>query len=149
MVHGNREIKEQYAFLEEKFQRCFAFLEEHDMENLPLGRYALEGEDIFCNVIEFTTQEPDAGPWECHRKYYDIHYIIRGEERIDVALTNRLYGGEYIEERDIMQPLGEGEGFICLRAGDFMLSGPMDAHRPGQAPGEPMLIRKAVFKVRV
>lgn len=50
------------------------------------GRYALDGDDIFMNVMQLTTQSPQEKAAELHADYIDIQLLLRGEERI-------FYGG--------------------------------------------------------
>jgi YhcH/YjgK/YiaL family protein len=46
------------------------------------GHYALQGDDVFMNVMQFATQRPDQKKAELHEQYIDIQLLLAGEERI-------------------------------------------------------------------
>ena len=44
---------------------------------------------------------------------------------------------------------GEKNGSVVLRPGDFLVCYPNDGHRTGVAAEKPVLLKKAIFKVRI
>lgn len=46
------------------------------------GRYELQGDNIFMNVMTFNTQSPVEKKAELHEQYIDIQLLLKGEERI-------------------------------------------------------------------
>ncbi len=46
------------------------------------GRYELQGDNIFMNVMTFNTQSPVEKKAELHEQYIDIQLLLNGEERI-------------------------------------------------------------------
>jgi biofilm protein TabA len=54
--------------------------------------------------------------------------------------------GSYDAEADMERPDGEGS-FFDLRAGEFVLLWPGEAHMPGMAIGDPASVRKIVVKI--
>ncbi len=127
--------------------RAIDWLNSHDVTLLEDGRTELGG-GIFVSLSSFTTKESSS--FEAHRKYADIHYIISGEEKIITApVKSMAVTEEYSPERDIM--LGEcsgGEEHI-IRAGQYCITMPEEAHSPGRCVTSPARVRKAVFKVPV
>jgi len=93
MVFGNIKYPEQYEFLQEKFQKCFEFVKNNDLTSMELKRYDIDGDDVFVNLMEFTTAPVEERAFEAHKDYCDIHYIVHGSERIDICITDNIEAG--------------------------------------------------------
>ena len=50
----------------------------------------MEGNDLYATLNLFETQPDEKGFFEAHRQYLDIHVILSGEERMDIAETSAL-----------------------------------------------------------
>lgn len=146
MVFGNINYPEQYDFMQEKFRKCFDFIRENDLSKMELKRYNIDGDNVFVNIMEFITAPVEERAFEAHKDYCDMHYIVRGSERIDICITDRMEKGEY--KPDIMTLYGEPLGSVNLHTGDFLICMPQDGHRPGIMTEKPENIRKATFKIR-
>ncbi len=144
---GGNNMMNDYMKLS-NLHRAIDWMYSHNMELLPEGKTVIDS-DISVSVSSFTTKETNS--FEAHRIYADIHYVIRGEEKIITAPVNTMnIETPYSEEKDIM--LGscpDGEEHI-IRSGQYCITMPEEAHSPGRcvtpAPGR---VKKAVFKVRV
>jgi len=147
MIYGTIEKEETYDFLTDRLKKCFAYIKEHSLEAMELGRYELEGDDLYMNLQELETQPLEGKPFEAHRRYLDLHYIVSGAERIDVNFLGRMRQETYHEDRDLAVLTGEPSGSVLLKKGDFMICWPVDAHRPAGMENAPQRIRKAVFKI--
>ena len=116
------------------------------------GRYDLDGDRVFANVQGYEPKEFNGEMlFEAHRKYIDVQAVLSGGERIDWAPLNTL-----IEERedfskggDIAFYSGEGAIDIPLRAGDFTILMPQDAHKPGIKLSDCKDVVKVVVKIAV
>jgi len=53
------------------------------------GRYELQGENVFMNVMQFVTQQPEQKKAELHEQYIDIQVLLAGEEPILLASAMR------------------------------------------------------------
>ncbi len=135
-----------YAALGPSFERAFAFLRRHDLAALPAGTHELDGRRVYVLVQDYQTKRAADGKWEAHRKYIDVQYVVSGKERFGHAPTGRMPAGPYDEAADMERPEGEGD-FSELRAGEFIVLWPGEAHMPGMAIGEPAAVRKIVVKV--
>ena len=68
--------------------------------------------------------------FEAHRKFLDIHFLLDGEETFVYANIDELKPEtEYIEKEDYLLLSGDGLK-MALRAGDFCIVYPQDAHIP-------------------
>lgn len=125
------------------------FLSETDFSKIELGRYELDGDNIFYMVQSYDT-DPDKTISEAHRKYIDIQYMVEGEEIIgvaDISCDKELT--EAKEENDVWFYNCKTEP-LTLSAGKYMVLYPNDLHCPGVATkGTALTCRKVVVKVKV
>jgi len=127
-------------------------LQERDWRALPVGRYEIQGEDIFVQLAEYDTE-----PWhvkrpESHIEYVDIQYVAAGRECIGWSVLSE---GCQVDEdcrpgRDlIFYRKVQGETMLQMTEGMFAILFPEDVHRPGCKAEEVAKVRKAVVKIRV
>jgi len=148
MIQDRLDHLELYTSLSPRLTVGLRALRFDDLAGRADGRYPIEGEDIFAIVQRYTTKPLDAGKWEAHRKYIDIQYIAAGVERMGRADLDRLAVVEpYAEDRDVLFLAGTGD-LLTVRAGEFVIFHPHDAHMPGLAAGAPAAVTKIVIKVR-
>lgn len=125
------------------------FLKNSDLEHMEVGRYEIDGDDIYAMIQKQTTAAPENKKAESHYKYIDIQYLICGEEMQGVAPLPEGKEREEHLERDVMYyPEVPGENFIHLQPGDFAVYFTNDIHRPNCVPDESMEIKKVVLKIR-
>ena len=125
------------------------FLSETDFSKIELGRYELDGDNIFYMVQSYDT-DPDKTISEAHKKYIDIQYMVEGEEIIGVAdISEDKELTEAKEENDVWFYDCKTEPLV-LSAGKYMVLYPNYLHCPGVATkGTAMTCRKVVVKVKV
>ena len=115
------------------------------------GRYEIDGDRVFALVQGYQTAPAEEKRFEAHRLHIDIQYLVSGEERVYVAPTAVLDAKEdYNATKDVTfyhDPASPGS--IHLRAGDFAIFYPHDAHKPNCVAGGPAAVKKVVVKVRV
>lgn len=125
------------------------FLSETDFSKIELGRYELDGDNIFYMVQSYDT-DPSKTVSEAHRKYIDIQFMVEGEEIIGVAdISSEKELTEAKEENDVWFYNCKTEP-LTLSAGKYMVLYPNDLHCPGVATnGKALTCRKVVVKVKV
>lgn len=123
------------------------FAAKTDFSTMPLGKYELDGKDIFYMVQEYETK-PFSGIAEAHDKYIDIQFIISGEEVVGYA--PRCCEKKLVETHpDDDYSLFECKtAFLELFNGNFMVFYPNDIHSPGLMKDTPAHCRKVVFKIK-
>ena len=133
---------DQYEGIHRGVMQGLRFLQKTDFSALADGRYELDGDNVFANVMSYETHERNDTP-ESHREYIDIQYVIDGEELIAVAPLEDMTGvAEAHPERDIWLNIGPAEP-LTLGRGRFIAVWPGDALAPGIAPnGVPAPARK-------
>lgn len=98
------------------------------------GRYDLDGDRVFANVQGYEPKEfNDEMQFEAHKKYIDVQAVLSGGERIDWAPLDTLKeeSEQYSKGGDIAFYSGDGVIAVPLKAGDFTILMPQDAHKPG------------------
>ncbi len=143
---------EKYFGAHDGFRKSFEFIRKAAEENLPVGRYEIDGEEIFAFIQEYTSNYEKDGKFEGHRKYIDIQHILSGIEVMDsinIAKATTLV--EYDAQKDIgFFENNEKASRIVLEAGEYGIFFPSDIHRPGLCfEGKPGPVKKIVVKVKV
>lgn len=135
---------------EKKFELAFAFLRRGDLKELPEGWYEL-GEGVRASVQRYETKAAEELRFETHEKFYDVQYVVEGREFMGVCTRRGLIEAvPYDEGNDITfyeDPAFGGK--VLLEAGDYIVLGPEDAHKPRCLAGEKMAVVKIVVKVPV
>ncbi len=150
MIFASTHSPESQGILEDGIRKALAWAASTDMAALETGPHTIDGDDLFVNVIEYTTKNPEERFWEAHKEYLDLHFPIRGEEQIDLALLEDLKAGDYDASQDFQAAQGEKRASVVLKPGDFLVCYPQDVHRTAVAVnGQPETIKKAVFKIRI
>jgi YhcH/YjgK/YiaL family protein len=139
-----------YYPVHRNFQKAFAFIREHKKDDLPIGRYEISA-DVYALVQIQPLLALCQTKWEAHRNYIDIQFIKRGVEVIGHAQEDSLKQAvPYMPENDIAFYSGKGN-YASLKAGEFMILFPHDAHKPLLLPTgvEYAEVEKIVLKVRL
>lgn len=149
MIYSSIKALDPQCTWPEPFRKAFAFLKNSDLEHMEIGRYEIDGDDVFAMIQKQTTVAPEKKKAESHFKYIDVQYLISGEEKQGFAsLTEGMEREEHPECDVIYYSNVPDEKFIRLKPGDFAVYFTNDVHRPNCAPGESMEIRKVVLKIR-
>ena len=129
MILGNISNYNNYLF-NEKFKKAFDFLEEFGKNPLPVGKYEIDGENVYALVQEY---EPGVGKrYESHLKYIDIQYIVNGNEKIGYTdIKNAAVEEDKTPANDaIFYTDIKNSTMLNLAEGDFAVFFPEDLHLP-------------------
>ncbi len=150
MISVKSGMEYKYDFTEKKFQLAFEFLKRKDLTELEPQWIEL-GEGVRASIQRYDSFAWDANRFETHEKYFDVQYVIEGVEYCGVCERDGLkVAVPYSKENDItFYEDPELYGKVLLKAGDFIVLGPEDVHKPRCAAGKPMPIKKVVVKVPV
>ena len=142
----------QYYSLHEKFEAAFAFIKEACAKDLAVGKYEIEGKELYASVQEYTPKAPEQGKFEAHKNYIDIQYIISGVEVMgDMDIAKAASKSDYNPEKDVeFYHDNDKAGYCVVEDGEFCIFFPHDVHKPGlmyQDVAAP--VKKIVVKVKV
>ena len=151
MFNSKNGLEYKYDFTAKKFRIAFEFLKRKDLADLEPQWIEL-GEGVRASIQRYDSFGWDENRFETHEKYFDVQYVISGMEKCGVCDRSELgsVAVPYNKENDITfyeEP--EHYGIVFLNAGDFIVLGPEDAHKPRCAADKPMPIKKVVVKVPV
>ncbi|MFR1641032.1 MAG: YhcH/YjgK/YiaL family protein [Eggerthellaceae bacterium] len=115
-------------YLAARFQKAYAFLNRDDLGSLPLGRVDIDGDAVFANVQEYDTVPAEEKQLEAHRRYYDVQFVVSGEEVQHAPLEGLAKVQPFDEDADFgLYCTPERPSSIVLRAGDVAVLAPEDA----------------------
>lgn len=149
MVFGNIKDLKDYTCPEEGIRKAFDYAASHNLLAYEKGRHNIDGDELYVNIVEYTTTIPEERFWEAHREYLDLHLMLCGPEQIDVNFIDNLDQKEYVPADDFLPLFGKPNSHVVLNAGDFLLCYPTDAHRTAVAVNGPANIKKAIFKIKI
>ena len=141
-----------YYGTHKRFESAFDFIKKAEAENLEIGKYEIDGKNLYAIVQEYTTKLPEDAKFETHKNYIDIQYIISGREEMEVCDLSRAEATtEYNGEKDVQFFVPKAETTkLTMQAGDYAIFFPDDIHMPGVSPkGENVAVKKIVAKVRI
>ena len=133
------------------FQKAVEFIRTLNAET-PNGRYEIDGDQIYANVMEYETDEETPSKYEVHRVYADLQVVIAGHETIFVRMAEGLaVQTPYNPEQDyslLTAADRSAEISLPLFPGTFVLLLPQDAHMwKGATRLGKCKLKKAVVKI--
>lgn len=132
-----------------RLQEAVTFLKTTDLTTTPFGRSHQDGERFYMQTLEYDTEPIENFDFEIHHHRLDLHYIVSGEERIDVAPnTNYVALNPYNTDRDlqyVQRPAVFNQ--VLLHQDDFVLIGMHEPHRTNGVISTPTHVRKVVLKL--
>lgn len=146
---------QKYAAISPNFAKAIKFLTRPDLNQLELGKYEIDGKEVFAMVQDAKLKLPSDCKVEMHREYADIQMPLKDPK-------TGAYGCELIG----IGPLPEGVSFPEFKPGRdvvlvkallpfahtysnrFGIFLPGTPHEPGMTYGSPRTQRKICIKVR-
>ena len=81
--------------------RALDFLKNTDLQELPGGRHAIEGDMMYANVDDVETKLFETTKPESHKNYIDIQFMVKGQENMGFFVDRgRVKPIESYPERD-------------------------------------------------
>ncbi len=149
-LHATADIRsfhDQYTANKIYWDSAFSFLRNRDLQQMAPGKYPIIGEQVFASITEAPSKQKEEAKWESHRKYIDLHYIIRGKELIGIADASKA---------TITKPYSfdatnyEADGTFYEAGPDtFFLLFPNDAHKANIKAEGYDVVKKLVIKIQV
>ena len=135
----------------ERWDKAFKFLKENDLTKLENKKHELDGDNLFVNVSEYNTKNPEDGKYEAHRKYIDLQYVAAGKEMIGVApLASRdTILQPYDEKKDVEFSRFKTGQLSTATPENFFIFFPEDGHMPSIKVDSIAPVKKVVVKLRI
>ncbi|MBO8486079.1 MAG: YhcH/YjgK/YiaL family protein [Bacteroidetes bacterium] len=124
------------------------FIRTHDLSLLAAGRYAINGDNLYLNIVDAQMRPSVEARLEVHDRYIDVQVPLSCQETFGIKSRAECTepDGSMDTEKDIMFFNDVIDTFVNVRPGEVMVFPPDTAHAPLIGEGH---IRKAIFKVRV
>jgi YhcH/YjgK/YiaL family protein len=149
MILDKLENADLYSVMSENLKKGFEYLKNTDFSSLEVGRYEIDGREVFALVSEYESKAPQDCRPEAHQIYTDIQYIASGREAIGFAtLNNQKLTAEYNQDKDIAFFSGKTVP-LTLESGTFAVFFPQDIHRPCMRIEGPEKVKKVVIKLKL
>ena len=147
MIKDKLVNSDSYYGISENLKKGFEWLKNNKLDSIDDGRYLIDGENIFANVQSYLTK--DEAPFEAHKKYVDIQYMIKGEEQVGIAEKQDCITIEnYNEDKDVeFLECKCNKTYQILREGEFLVFFSQDAHQPSLKIHNNSLVKKVIVKV--
>lgn len=132
----------------EQFEKAFR---QYTPSYYPLGKQELDEENAFLILKEYETSSPNGALLEAHNQYWDIMYMLEGEEIVYVKPRNRIRHivKEYNEQDEaLLATLDEDCTPVLLTSGQFLILLPGDAHCPERENRTKTKVKKIIGKLR-
>ena len=153
MIFDSIRYASQYTGAIEGIAAALRAAAAYTAEPFRTGRTELDGEKLFLIATSYETKPLDENSqMEAHRRYIDVMYMVEGEELIYVTPTQTLFAvtQPYDAAGDALLARMEGaQTAVRLRAGQFVVLFPQDAHCPGCRAEGCESVKKIICKVAV
>ena len=140
-----------YYGVHPRAKAAFDFIKKAMAEELPVGKYELDGKELYAMVQAYDSKPAEGTLFEGHQNYIDLQFVWQGREVIeviDVAHTEPRIA--YNPEKDKTMLAATATATACmLGQGDFALVFPHDIHNPGLAfENQSTPVKKIVVKIK-
>lgn len=136
----------RYRGLHPNLDTAIDYLQRHSLAELPLGRTAVQGEQVFINVMDAELRPAEGAAFEYHRRYADLQVDLTGGEYWGWAADGEPQGA-FDPAGDIGFVAGPEQAGGLLGSGRFALFLPGEPHKPSCVHGSCTALRKAVVKI--
>ncbi len=149
MIYAKNKDALSYRGIHPNLDLALEHITEKYLDSVGYDRVELKGSDVYATRFTYETVPEEESFFEAHRNYLDIHIMLSGSERVEIAPPEKLTEFDRVEANDFYAYRGEGDYRLVLSPGDFLVVFPNDAHRIKMRVNGPETVTKAVFKVRI
>ena len=149
MICARNEMALHYKGIDPNLDLALEHIKSDFLESLGEKPIYLKGEEVYCTKFTYSTVTDADSFFEAHRSYLDIHIMLEGSERIEIASPDHLKATEAKPDRDFWAYQGTADYSLVLSPGNFLVVFPDDAHKLKLLVDKPSTVTKAVFKVKL
>jgi len=149
MIIAKNNKARDYLGLSENLDIALEHITEEFLSSLGDERVDIIPGQLWCTKFSYETIPEEESFFEAHKKFLDIHIMLDGSERVEIASPADLEQYDSVVENDFYAYRGMGGQSLILSPGSFLVVFPDDAHKLKMHCGTPATVTKAVFKVRL
>ncbi|MDM8160937.1 DUF386 family protein [Labilibaculum sp. A4] len=148
MIIDKIENSQLYAGVSERIAKAFEYINSTDLLTTEVGKYEIDGENVFALVQEYNTKNLEDCKLESHFEHIDIQYVISGTELMGVSILSNQIPHTVNNEKDVAFYKNDSTLFE-LTEGMFAIFFPDDLHCPCIKNVENSKVKKLVVKIRI
>ncbi len=153
MVIDRLDHAAQYYALGKGIESVLHWFAAYEDDGLALpAKTVLDGEQIFVNGVNYTSEAKPQGLLEAHKKYIDVMYVVEGEEKFfykPIAEVKQITMSYDAEKECQLAEIDADAAQHRFSAGHFLIFFPQDGHLAAQLWDKPGKVRKFIAKVAV
>ncbi len=149
MILAKNERASDYLGIHPNLDEALRRITPEFLSSLGTDRVDILPGEVWCTKFTYETVPESESFFEAHEKFLDIHLMLQGCERVEIASPSGLQRFESKPENDFFAYHGEGTHKLVLSVGDFLVVWPDDAHKIKMMLQQPETVTKAVFKVKI
>ncbi|MBT3272153.1 MAG: YhcH/YjgK/YiaL family protein [Spirochaetales bacterium] len=163
MIFDSIENAKAYKGISKNLDTAIDYIISTDFSGLDEQTVEVDRRDVYAMIQKYSTEAADEREYEAHRKYIDLQLVVSGyETMICRSVEGLVETMTYDEDKDAalyaLSPanaadepdLAFGGGTeVRLKAGDYAVFFPQDAHVPKIMSAVPTEVLKVVVKVKV
>lgn len=148
MILDVLENAHSYLVQNKGFSKAIEFLLRPDLNELPVGRYEIDGSRVYAMVAKDPGRKKEDALLETHEKYIDIQLVLAGTDDMGWKSKSSCENptGEYDKKSDVQFFADDPDLYLPVKRGRFVVFFPEDAHMPLISEGQ---LHKVIVKVAV
>ena len=149
MIVARNETAPAYLGIHPNLDEALRRITPEFLSSLGSDRVDIIPGEVWCTKFTYQTISDEESFFEAHEKFLDIHLMLSGRERVEIASPKALTQFDSQPENDFYAYRGQGTHKLVLAPGDFLVVWPDDAHKIKMMLERPETVTKAVFKVKI
>ena len=149
MILARNETASDYLGIHPNLAEALRRITPAFLSSLGTDRVDIIPGEVWCTKFTYETISDDESFFEAHEKFLDIHLMLAGSERVELASPGNLQQFDSKPENDFYAYRGDGAHKLVLSPGSFLVVWPDDAHKIKMMLSQPETVTKAVFKVKI
>ena len=149
MIVARNETAPAYLGIHPNMDEALRRITPEFLSSLGSDRVDIIPGEVWCTKFTYQTISDEESFFEAHENFLDIHLMLSGRERVEIASPKALTQFDSQPENDFYAYRGQGTHKLVLAPGDFLVVWPDDAHKIKMMLEHPETVTKAVFKVKI
>ena len=149
MIIARNETARPYLGIHPNLDEALRRITKEFLSSLGTERVDIIPGQVWCTKFTYETISDEESFFEAHEDFLDIHLMLSGRERVEIASPAGLRQFDSQPENDFYAYRGEAAHKLVLSPGDFLVVWPDDAHKIKMMLERSETVTKAVFKVKI
>jgi len=90
MIHAKLKDAAAYRGIHPMLDKALELMSEDYLASVPYQTRHIEGDNLYVTRFDYETIPLEESFFEAHRRYLDIHIMVKGQERVDISHPDTL-----------------------------------------------------------